>query len=471
MEKDQEFRVEMDSMGDVRVPVKALWGAQTQRAIENFPVSGLRLPRAFIRALGLVKAAAAEVNGDLGLLPAELARPIRQAAGEVAAGQWDDHFPVDVFQTGSGTSTHMNANEVIARRARQLTGENPPAIHPNDHVNLGQSSNDVIPACIHLSAYLEIESALLPALDHLGETLVRKQAECRDIVKTGRTHLMDALPIRLDQEISGWAAQVGQAIERLQSACPRLAELALGGTAVGTGVNAHPDFGARVAEALARLTGLPLREGRNHFALQAGQDTAVELSGQLRGTAVVLSKIANDLRWMNSGPRAGLGEIVLPALQPGSSIMPGKVNPVACEAVLMAAAQVIGNDAAIVQGGLGGHFQLNTMLPLIAHNLLQSIHLLARSARSMADQAVAGFTVNREALAESLGYNPLLVTALNPAIGYDAAAAIAKRAYAEGRPVKDVAAAMTELGAPELDRLLDPRSLTEPGLKGGGGGG
>jgi len=470
MANEREYRVEKDSLGEVRVPAGALWGAQTQRAVANFPLGGLRLPRAFIRALGLVKAAAAEVNQDLGLLPAELARPIREAAAEVAAGVWDDHFPVDVFQTGSGTSTHMNANEVIAARARQLAGTGTPPIHPNDHVNFGQSSNDVIPACIHLSAFLELEEALLPALEHLRETLERKGEACRGIVKTGRTHLMDALPIRLDQEISGWAAQAGPAGERLGSVRPRLAELALGGTAVGTGVNAHPEFGARAAAVLAHLTGLPLREGGNHFALQAGQDTAVELSGQLRTAAVTLAKIAGDLRWMNSGPQAGLGEIVLPVLQPGSSIMPGKVNPVICEAVLMAAAQVIGNDAAVTQGGLGGQFQLNTMLPLIAYNLLQSIGLLARSARLLADEAVAGFEVNEAALAGELERNPILVTALNPVIGYDAAAAIAKRAYAENRPVREVAAEMTRLPADELARLLDPRALTEPGREGGGGG-
>jgi fumarate hydratase class II len=473
MKEASDWRIERDSMGEVRVPAGALYGAQTQRAVANFPVSGLRFPRPFIRALGLIKRAAAEANADLGLLPPDLAGAIAAAAGEVADGRWDDQFPVDVFQTGSGTSTNMNANEVIAARARQLLGEaaDPRAVHPNDHVNMGQSSNDVIPAAIHVAAFILAAGELLPALRHLQAALERRAAEFDDVVKTGRTHLMDAMPVTLGQEIGAWASQVRHGIQRIETVLPRLAELALGGTAVGTGINAHPEFGRRTAAALARLTGLPFREGDDHFELQAAQDTAVELSGQLKTVAVALMKLANDLRWMNSGPQAGLTEIVLPALQPGSSIMPGKINPVICEAVIMAAAQAIACDTAVTLGGQWGNFQLNVMLPLVAHNLLQAEGLLAAAARLLADKAVAGFTVNRAAVTERVELNPIMVTALNPVIGYDAAAAIAKRAYAEGRRVREVAAEMTGLSTAELERLLDPRSLTEGGIKGGGTGG
>ncbi|HEY64118.1 MAG TPA: class II fumarate hydratase [Caldilineae bacterium] len=462
-----DFRIERDSLGEVRVPAQALYGAQTQRAVENFPVSGLRFPRSFIRALGLIKAAAARVNRELGLLDEEKARFIELAAREVAEGRWDDQFPIDIFQTGSGTSTNMNANEVIANRAIQLMGGElgSKAIHPNDHVNMGQSSNDVIPSAIHIAAYLETEEALLPALRHLHETLLHKAAETDDVVKTGRTHLMDATPIRLGQEISGWAAQIEKGIARIEATLPRLAELALGGTAVGTGLNAHPEFGRRMAAALAEETGLPFVEASNHFEAQAAQDTAVELSGQLKVIAASLMKIANDLRWMNSGPQAGLAEITLPALQPGSSIMPGKINPVIPEAVTMVCAQVFGNDVAITVGGQSGNFELNVMLPVIAYNLLQSITLLANAARLLADKAIAGFTVHREHIAELVERNPILVTALNPVVGYDKAAQIAKRAYAEGRRVKEVAAEITDLSPEELDRLLDPRGLTEGGIK------
>ncbi|HNR40322.1 MAG TPA: class II fumarate hydratase [Acidobacteriota bacterium] len=468
-----DWRMERDSMGEVRVPADALYGAQTQRAVDNFPVSGLRFPRPFIRALGLIKQAAAEANAALGLLPPEPAAAIGAAAREVADGRWDAQFPVDIFQTGSGTSTNMNANEMIAARARQLLGDaaGPRAVHPNDHVNMGQSSNDVIPAAIHVAAYEQAAGELLPALRHLRDVLDRRAAALDDVVKTGRTHLMDAMPVRLGQEIGAWSSQAHHAIARVEAVLPRLAELALGGTAVGTGINAHPEFGRRAAAALARLTGLPFREGDNHFELQAAQDTAVELSGQLKAVAVTLMKIANDLRWMNSGPQAGLAEITLPALQPGSSIMPGKINPVICEAVIMAAAQAIACDTAVTLGGQWGNFQLNTMLPLVAHNLLQAEGLLAAAARLLADKAVAGFTVNRAAVAERVEKNPIMVTALNPVIGYDAAAAIAKRAFAEGRRVREVAAEATGLAPAELDRLLDPRSLTEGGIKGGGSGG
>jgi fumarate hydratase class II len=460
-----DYRIEKDSLGEVKVPADALYGAQTQRAIENFPVSGIRFPRVFIRVLGLIKAAAAEVNGELGLLDPSTAQAIRQAAREVADGRWDDHFPLDIFQTGSATSTNMNANEVIAGRATQILGTDGVKVHPNNDVNRGQSSNDVIPAVIHGSAYLLVHEALLPSLSHLQGALKFRESECDDIIKTGRTHLMDAMPIRLSQEISGWAYQVAQIIERIQCCLPRLAKLAVGGTAVGTGVNTHRAFGRKVAERLEKSTGLPFREADNHFAAQAVMDTAVELSGHLKTAASSLMKIANDFRWMNSGPIAGLGEISLPVLQPGSSIMPGKVNPVICESTMMVCAQVMGNDAAITIGNQHGNFELNVMLPLIAHNLLQSITLLGNAAMLMADKVVTGFIANRERLAGSVGRNPVLVTALNPLIGYDKAAEIAKKAYAEGRSIKDVAAEMTGFSRDELDRLLDPRPMTGGGIR------
>ncbi len=456
-----DYRTEKDSLGEVKVPAKALYGAQTQRAIENFPVSGIRFPRVFIRSLGLIKAVAAEVNAGLGLLDANIANAIHLAALEVEDGKWDDHFPLDIFQTGSGTSTNMNANEVIASRATQLLGPGAKPVHPNNDVNYGQSSNDVIPAAIHVSAYLEVSEALLPALKHLHVTLKKRELECRGIVKTGRTHLMDAMPVTLGQEISGWAFQVEHAMERIESALPRLAKLAIGGTAVGTGVNTPKEFGKIVSARLAGRTKLPFVETGNHFAAQATMDSAVELSGQLKTAASSFMKMANDLRWMNSGPIAGLGELSLPALQPGSSIMPGKVNPVMCEMMMMVAAQVTGNDAAITVCNQQGNFELNVMLPAIAHNLLQSLMLLANASRLLADNAIAGFTVNLERIAAFVDQNPILVTALNPVIGYDKAAQIAKKAYAEGRPIKDVAAEMTDLPKEELDKLLDPRKMTD----------
>jgi fumarate hydratase class II len=457
-----DYRIEKDSLGEVKVPKDALYGAQTQRAVENFPVSGIRFPRAFIRALGLIKAAAAEVNVGLELLEQKTADAIRRAALEVAEGKWDEHFPLDVFQTGSGTSTNMNANEVIANRANEVLGGR--AVHPNNHANMGQSSNDVIPTAIHVSAFLLVHEALIPSLEHLESALKHREGECDDVVKTGRTHLMDAMPIRLGQEIGGWAYQVRQSIERVKSCLPRLAQLAIGGTAVGTGINAPRDFGMKMAKRLAQATGLPFREAENHFAAQAAMDTAVELSGHLKATATAVMKIANDLRWMNSGPLAGLGEISLPALQPGSSIMPGKVNPVICESAMMACAQVIGNDAVITIANQHGNFELNAMLPVIAHNLLQSITLLANVAMLLANKAVDGFIVNRERIEGMVDRNPILVTALNPVIGYDKAAEIAKKAYAEGRPIKEVAAEMTDLSREELDRLLAPRPLTRGGI-------
>jgi fumarate hydratase class II len=462
------FRIERDSMGELQVPAEALWGAQTQRAVQNFPISGYRMPRSFIRALGLVKQAAARANTRLGLLDAEIARAIDATAADVASGQHDAQFPIDVYQTGSGTSTNMNANEVIGALASRRHGK---PVHPNDHVNMGQSSNDVIPTTIHVSAALSVSGDLAPALGHLRDTLRAKEREIGSIVKTGRTHLMDAMPVTLGQELSGWRTQIEHGIERLAAVSPRLHALAQGGTAVGTGINAHPDFGAAFCEELGGLTQLPFMPSRNYFEGLSTQDTAVELSGQLKVIAVSLMKIANDLRWMNSGPLAGLGEIALPALQPGSSIMPGKVNPVIPEATAMVAAQVIGNDAAITVAGQSGNFQLNVMLPVIAWNLLESIRLLANAARALADKAISGFKVNQPRLAEALDRNPILVTALNPLIGYEKGAAIAKKAYAEGRPIREVAAKMTDLPPGELAKLLDPAELAKGGIKGGTSGG
>ena len=463
-----EFRLERDSMGELSVPAAALWGAQTQRAIQNFPISGLRMPRGFIRALGLVKWAAAGANLELGDLDRVRAFAIQRAALEVAEGRHDTQFPVDVFQTGSGTSSNMNANEVIARLATQYAGG--AVVHPNDHVNRSQSSNDVIPTAIHLSAALAVSEQLVPALKELSETIARKAADVGDTVKTGRTHLMDAMPLRLGQELGAWRTQVEDAVSRLNSCRPRLHCLAQGGTAVGTGINAPPEFAARFAALLSTQTGLDLRPSRDFFAALSSQDTAVELSGHLRTLAVALMKIANDLRWMNSGPLAGLAEVALPALQPGSSIMPGKVNPVVPEAVAMAAAQVIGNDVTVTVAGQSGNFQLNVMLPVIAYNLLQSIELMAASSRALARSAIAGFAVNGRQLASALERNPMLVTALNPVIGYDLAAAIAKKAYAERRPVLEVAAEMTDLGEERLAKLLDPGALTRGGVRHGGAG-
>ncbi len=458
-----DLRIEHDSMGALEVPSDALWGAQTQRAVNNFPVSGLRMPRQFIRALGLIKWAAASVNRDLGLLPADLADAVQSAALEVAEGRYDGQFPVDVFQTGSGTSSNMNANEVIANLA---SGRAEQAVHANDHVNMGQSSNDVIPSAIHVSAALGLTETLLPALKHLAGVIERKADKLSGVVKTGRTHLMDAMPLRFDQELSGWAAQVNADYQRVAGVLSRLSALAQGGTAVGTGINAHPEFGVRIAARLAERTDIAFRPADSYFEALSCQDTSVELSGQLKTTAVSLMKIANDLRWMNSGPLAGLGELALPALQPGSSIMPGKVNPVLPESAAMAAAQVIGNDAAITVAGQSGNFQLNVMLPVIAHNLLQSIELLANSSRLLADGSIAGFSANESHIGEALGRNPILVTALNPVIGYDKAAGIAKRAYKEGRPIIDVAADETDLSREALESLLNPLELTRGGIKG-----
>jgi fumarate hydratase class II len=462
------FRVEHDSMGEIKVPAEALWGAQTQRAVDNFPISGLTMPRPFISALGLIKQAAARANKGLQLLAPQVALAVEAAAAEVAAGAHDRQFPIDVFQTGSGTSSNMNANEVIAALASRRLGS---AVHANDHVNMCQSSNDVIPTAIHVSAALAVARELEPALAHLAQVLRDRERELAAVVKTGRTHLMDAMPVTLAQELSGWRTQIENGLARLKSVQPRLLALAQGGTAVGTGINAHADFGRQFCTELAALTGVAFAPAANYFEALSAQDTAVELSGQLKVIAVSVMKIANDLRWMNSGPLAGLAEIALPALQPGSSIMPGKVNPVIPEAATMVAAQVIGNDTTITVAGQSGNFQLNVMLPVIAHNLLQSIQLLSRATRLLADSAIAGFTVNEARLAEALDRNPILVTALNPVIGYEKGAAIAKKAYAQGRPIREVAEESTDLPREELARLLDPTELTRGGIKGGSSGG
>lgn len=456
------FRTEHDSMGELQVPADALYGAQTQRAVDNFPISGLAMPAAFIRALALVKYACATANHELGLLDSDIAASIQTTALEIADGRHLDHFPIDVFQTGSGTSTNMNMNEVIAHLASKASDL---VIHPNDHVNMSQSSNDVIPTTIHVSACLEINQKLQPALQHLSNTIEIRAVELQSVVKTGRTHLMDAMPVTLGQELSTWKTQIDDNMARIQASLARLYALPQGGTAVGTGINAHPDFGTKVAQVLSDKTRLAFTPMDNNFVGLASQDSAVEMSGQLKTLAVSLMKIANDLRWMNSGPLAGLAEIELPALQPGSSIMPGKINPVIPEAVAMVSAQVMGNDTCISIAGQSGTFQLNVMLPIIAYNLLQSIELLANGSRQLADKAIDGFKVNKDNINASLSKNPILVTALNRVIGYEKGAAIAKKAYAEQRPVMDVALEMTDLDEAELAKLLDPASLTTGGIK------
>ena len=463
-------RVEHDSMGELQVPAEALWGAQTQRAVQNFPISGRPMPRGFIRALGLVKAAAAEVNAGLGLLPRGVAKAVQTAANEVARGEHDAHFPIDVYQTGSGTSSNMNANEVIATLASRAGKAQ---VHPNDHVNLGQSSNDVVPTAIRVSAQLAVVEDLLPALRHLRRTIKQRARGLRRVVKTGRTHLMDAMPLTFEQEFGTWVSQLKSAEGRIEDSLKRLRRLPLGGTAIGSGINADPRFGARAAKALSALAGTRFESAEDKFEGLAAQDDAVELSGQLNALAVALIKIANDLRWMNSGPLAGLGEIELPALQPGSSIMPGKVNPVIPEATVMAAAQVIGHHAAITIAGQTGNFQLNVTLPLIAANLLESIQLLANVSRLLADDCIAGLRVREARVKEALDRNPILVTALNPVIGYEKGAAIAKQAYRQNRPVLEVAREITGLPEKTLKPLLDPAVLAKGGIHGkaGGGGG
>ncbi|WP_282697001.1 class II fumarate hydratase [Streptomyces sp. CC208A] len=460
------YRTEHDSMGEVRVPAHAKWRAQTQRAVENFPVSGQRLERAHIEALARIKAAAATVNAGLGVIDRDRAEAIAAAAEEVAEGRWDEHFPVDVFQTGSGTSSNMNTNEVLAT----LAGERLPAdraVHPNDHVNASQSSNDVFPSSIHIAATAAVTRDLIPALDHLATALERKSAEFATVVKSGRTHLMDATPVTLGQEFGGYAAQVRYGVERLRASLPRLAELPLGGTAVGTGINTPPGFSAAVVAELARTTGLPFTEARDHFEAQGARDALVETSGQLRTIAVSLTKIANDLRWMASGPRTGLAEIDLPDLQPGSSIMPGKVNPVIPEAVLMVAAQVTGNDTTVAVAGAAGNFELNVMLPVMAKNLLESVRLLANASRLLADRTVDGVTANVERAREYAESSPSVVTPLNKYIGYEEAAKVAKRSLAERKTIREVVLESGyvdrgDLTLEQLDEALDVLRMTRP---------
>ena len=465
------YRLERDSMGEVKVPAKAYYGAQTQRALENVPVKGPLFPPRFIRTVGMIKHCAARANLDLGLLDRKIAETIMQAAQEVAEGKWDAEFVLDIFQTGSGTSTNMNANEVIANRAIELLGGqigSKSPVHPNDHVNLGQSSNDVIPTAIHLAALQMVERELLPALRRLHEALLSKAVEFDRVVKIGRTHLQDATPVRLGQEFGGYARQIELAVARVEQIRPSLAELALGGTAVGTGINTHPDFPGGVIRYLAEMTRLPLAEAKNHFAAQGSLDAVVEASGALKTVAVSLTKIANDVRWLGSGPRCGIGEIFLPAIQPGSSIMPGKVNPVISEAVIQVAAQVIGNDAAITVGGHGGYFELNTMMPVMAHNLLQSIALLGSVSRIFVDKCLAGIRVDEARCAELIEQSLAMCTALAPVIGYDAAAKIAKESYETGKTIRQVALEHQILPEEELKRILDPWGMTERGIVGRG---
>ncbi|MBO8193831.1 class II fumarate hydratase [Streptomyces oryzae] len=463
-------RIERDSMGEVRVPAHAKWRAQTQRAVENFPLSGQRLERAHIEALARIKAAAAVVNARLGVLDQERADAVRAAAEEVAEGSWDDHFPVDVFQTGSGTSSNMNMNEVLATLATErlaASNADAPSVHPNDHVNASQSSNDVFPSSIHIAATAAVTADLIPALERLTASLEGKAGEFADVVKSGRTHLMDATPVTLGQEFGGYAAQMRYGVERLRATLPRLAELPLGGTAVGTGINTPPGFAPAVIEEVARATGLPLTEARDHFEAQGARDALVETSGQLRTIAVGLTKICNDLRWMASGPRTGLAEIALPDLQPGSSIMPGKVNPVVPEAVLMVAAQVTGNDATVAAAGAAGNFELNVMLPVIAKNLLESVRLLAGAARLLADRTVDGITANAERAREFAESSPSVVTPLNKYIGYENAAAVAKKAMAEQLTIREAVlesgyVERGELTLEQLDEALDVLRMTHP---------
>jgi len=463
MSTKTEYRIEKDSLGEMQVPAAARYGPQTQRAVENFPVSGRPMPPAFVHTLGVIKAAAARVNAGLGLLEPKKAAAIERAAMEVAEGRWDAEFPIDVFQTGSGTSSNMNANEVIAHRAAEILGAK---VHPNDDVNLGQSSNDVIPTALHVSAVLEIERELLPALQHLHHALGDRARAFDHVIKTGRTHLMDATPIRLGQEFGGYASQIEHGIARIEAVLPDLRELAIGGTAVGTGINTRADFGARMAAEIGVITQSAFTEARNHFEAQGAQDGAVWASGALNTVAASLMKMANDIRLLNSGPRCGLGEITLPAIQPGSSIMPGKVNPVICEAVVMVGAQVSGNHLAITVGGQWGQLDLHTMLPMMVRNLLESIQLLARASRVFADRAIAGLTANEDTCRGYIEISPSMATALNPLIGYDKAAEIAKRSFKERRPVRELAREMTDLTPEQIEHALDPRRQTEPGLGG-----
>ncbi|WP_236600390.1 aspartate ammonia-lyase [Ktedonobacter sp. SOSP1-85] len=464
----QETRIERDSMGEMQVPIDAYYGASTQRAVLNFPISSLRFPRAFIRALGQIKQAAAQTNEELGTVDGTIAEAIVKAAQEVIDGKLDAHFVLDIFQTGSGTSTNMNANEVIANRASELLGGSRGSrkVHPNDHVNFGQSSNDVIPSAIHLSALVSIEKDLAPALQELQQALQEKADEFMPVIKTGRTHLQDATPIRLGQEFLGYVGQIERGIARVRHAQGELAELALGGTAVGTGVNTHPEFSARVCQRLSQANGIEVRETSNHFQAQSTLDNVVEASGALNTLAVSLMKIANDIRWLGSGPRAGIGEIELPAVQPGSSIMPGKVNPVIAESVCMVCAQVIGNHTTITVAGQAGNFEINVMMPVTAYNLLQSIELLAASARNFTRQCIKGLKATTKG-PEMVERGLAICTSLAPVIGYDAAAAISKEAHKTGKTIREVTREKTDLSEADLDRILDPSSMTRPGLDGG----
>ncbi|MFO7588766.1 MAG: class II fumarate hydratase [Gemmatimonadota bacterium] len=462
-----QHRTEQDSMGPVEIPADMLYGAQTERARQNFPISRLRFDRRFLRALGAIKHAAASVNEDLGLLDARLAGAIRQASREVMDGELDRHFVLDIFQTGSGTSTNMNANEVISNRANQILGGevgSKSPVHPNDHVNMGQSSNDVIPAAVHVSALTAIESELLPALRYLHEALDAKAREFDGVYKAGRTHLQDATPIRLGQEFGGYASQVAHGIRRVEMSRESLRELAIGGTAVGTGINTHPEFGRRMAETLSAITGVDFREAENHFEAQSARDAAVEASGMLKVVACSLMKIANDIRWLACGPRTGIAEINLPELQPGSSIMPGKVNPVMCEMVTMVAAQVIGNDGAITIGGERGNFELNVMIPVMVHNLLESIEILASGSRTFADRCVDGITANAERCGRNAESTASLSTVLAPRIGYDKAAEVAKKSLKEDKTLREVVREMALMSDEELDELLDFAKMTAPNV-------
>jgi fumarate hydratase class II len=465
---EETTRIERDSMGEMRVPLHAYYGASTQRAVLNFPISDLRFPRGFIRALGQIKQAAAQVNARLGTIESHIADAIIQAAQEVIDGKLDDHFVVDIFQTGSGTSTNMNANEVIANRASELLGGSRGSrkVHPNDHVNFGQSSNDVIPTAIHLSALVSIEHDLIPALQELQTALQKKADEFMPVIKTGRTHLQDATPIRLGQEFLGYVGQIERGIARVRHAQSELSELALGGTAVGTGVNTHQEFAARVCQRLSELNGITVSETSNHFQSQSTLDNIVEASGALNTLAVSLMKIANDIRWLGSGPRAGIGEIELPAVQPGSSIMPGKVNPVIAESVCMVCAQIMGNHTTITVAGQSGNFEINVMMPVVAYNLLQSITLLATAARNFSQQCIVGLKATTKG-PEMVERGLAICTSLAPVIGYDAAAAISKEAYKTGKTVREVAREKTRLSEEELARILDPAAMTLPGLEGG----
>jgi len=463
---DGGFRIEADSMGQMRVPEKAYWGAETQRAVENFPISNLRFPRRFLRALGMLKKASAAANRELTLLPKDLAEAISLAAQEVMEGKLDDQFVLDIFQTGSGTSTNMNANEVIANRANEILGGkigDKRPVHPNDHVNLGQSSNDIIPSSIHVAALEGIQRDLLPALSGLQSVLEEKAREFDRVVKIGRTHLQDATPIRLGQEFSGYASMVQHGMRRLENTGRHLAELAVGGTAVGTGINAHPAFAGLVVGKISEMTGLTFREAENHFEAQGAKDALVEASSALKTLAVSLMKIANDIRWLGSGPRCGIGEIILPEVQPGSSIMPGKVNPVIPEALCQVAAQVIGNDAAIAIGGMSGNFELNVMMPVMAHNLLQSISLLTNASLLFAQKCVRGLKADGERCREMIEKSLAMVTALSPHIGHDAAAKIAREAYESGKTIREVALGKKVLPSEKLEKILDPWRMTEPG--------